>query len=91
MGWDDGRARQVLRMVFDAAIAAADPRVVLARHLPERPRGRCVVVGAGKSAAVMAAALEDAWPDVPLSGVVVTPGAAATLPELQAAGFHYAK
>ena len=72
MGWDDGRARQVLRMVFDAAIAAADPRVVLARHLPERPRGRCVVVGAGKSAAVMAAALEDAWPDVPLSGVVVT-------------------
>jgi glycerate 2-kinase len=72
MGWDDGRARQVLRTLFDAAIAAADPLVVLARHLPERPRGRCVVVGAGKSAAVMAAALEAAWPDVALSGVVVT-------------------
>ncbi|HEY0419921.1 MAG TPA: glycerate kinase [Acetobacteraceae bacterium] len=71
-GWDDGRARAVLRRVFDAAVAAADPRVVLARHLPEPPKGRCVVVGGGKSAAVMAAALEDAWPDVPLSGVVVT-------------------
>jgi hydroxypyruvate reductase len=72
MAWDDARARSALRAVFDAAVAAADPRVVLARHLPERPRGRCIVVGAGKSAAVMAAALEDAWPDVPLSGVVVT-------------------
>ena len=72
MAWDDGRARAALRAVFDAAVAAADPRVVLARHLPERPAGRCVVVGAGKSAAVMAAALEDAWPEVTLSGVVVT-------------------
>ena len=72
MGWDEGRARSTLRALFDAAVAAADPRVVLARHLPERPRGRCVVVGAGKSAAVMAAALEEAWPDVALSGVVVT-------------------
>jgi len=70
--WDDARARSVLRAVFDAAVAAADPRVVLARHLPEKPRGRSIVVGAGKSAAVMAAALEDAWPEVPLSGVVVT-------------------
>jgi hydroxypyruvate reductase len=69
---DDARARSVLRSVFDAAVAAADPRVVLARHLPEKPAGRCIVVGAGKSAAVMAAALEDAWPDVPLSGLVVT-------------------
>jgi glycerate-2-kinase len=47
--------------------------VVLARHLPEPPRsGRVVVVGAGKSAAVMAAAVESAWPQVPLTGVVVT-------------------
>jgi hydroxypyruvate reductase len=72
MAWDDARARVALRAVFDAAVAAADPRVVLARHLPERPRGRCIVVGAGKSAAVMAAALEDAWPDFLLTGVVVT-------------------
>ena len=71
--WTDDRARAALRHIFDAAIASADPRVVLARHLPEPPRqGRVVVVGAGKSAAVMAAALEDAWPEVPLSGLVVT-------------------
>jgi hydroxypyruvate reductase len=72
MGWDDHRARAALRAIFDAAVAAADPRVVLAAHLPEPPKGRCIVVGAGKSAAVMAAAVEAAWPDVPLSGVVVT-------------------
>ncbi len=72
MAWDDTRARQVLQAAFDAAVASADPRQVLARHLPEPPAGRCVVVGAGKSAAQMALALEDAWPDVPLSGLVVT-------------------
>ena len=72
MQWNDARARAALRRMFDAAVAAADPRVMLARHLPTKPAGRCVVVGAGKSAAVMAAALEDAWPDVALSGLVVT-------------------
>jgi len=71
-GWDDRRARTALRAIFDAAVAAADPGVVLAAHLPQKPAGRCVVVGAGKSAALMAAALEAAWPDVALGGVVVT-------------------
>ncbi|GGL70228.1 glycerate kinase type-2 family protein [Wenxinia marina] len=61
-----------LRRLFAAAVAAADPAEMLARHLPERPRGRCIVVGAGKSAAAMARAVEAAWPDVDLSGVVVT-------------------
>ncbi len=74
--WDDGRARAVLRRIFDAGVAAADPHRVLAAHLPEKPRGRCVVVGGGKSAAVMAAALEAAWPDLVddgrMSGLVVT-------------------
>ncbi len=72
MDWDDARARQTLRALFDAAVAAADPRKVLAAHLPDKPNGRCIVVGGGKSAAVMAAALEDAWPDVALEGTVVT-------------------
>ncbi len=72
MAWDDARARAALRSAFDAAVAAADPRRVLPYHLPDKPRGRCIVVGAGKSAALMAAVLEDAWPDVPLAGVVVT-------------------
>ena len=72
MVWDDARARQALRALFDAAVAAAEPRKVLAAHLPDKPGGRCIVVGGGKSAAVMAAALEDAWPDVALEGTVVT-------------------
>src|SRR5580658_5471552 len=73
MTWDDARARAALRHLFDIAIAASDPRHVLAAHLPEKPTGgRCVVVGGGKSAAVMAAALEEAWPDVALEGTVVT-------------------
>jgi glycerate 2-kinase len=70
--WNDERARTVLRRVFDAAVASADPRSAVARHLPEKPRGRCVVVGAGKASAAMAAGLDAAWPDVELSGVVVT-------------------
>jgi glycerate 2-kinase len=71
--WTDMTARAALRALFDSAIAAADPRTVLARHLPPKPAlGRCIVVGGGKSAAVMAAALEEAWPDVALEGTVVT-------------------
>src|SRR6201996_8843950 len=73
MAWDDSRARAALRTLFDTAVAAADPRRVLAAHLPPKPAtGRCIVVGGGKSAAVMAAALEDAWPDVALEGTVIT-------------------
>jgi hydroxypyruvate reductase len=72
MNWDDTRARAALRTLFDVAVAAVDPRKILAAHLPAQPRGRCIVVGCGKSAAVMAAALEDAWPGVPLEGSVIT-------------------
>lgn len=67
---DDAPA--LLRRMMEAAIAAADPATVLARHLPEKPKGRCIVIGAGKSAAAMARAVEQAWPDLDLSGVVVT-------------------
>ncbi len=72
MQWTDAHARQLLRTLFDTAVQAADPRAVLPAHLPPRPTGRCMVVGTGKSAAVMAAALEEAWPDIPLTGTVVT-------------------
>jgi hydroxypyruvate reductase len=67
-------AREIalLRQLFDAALRAADARLVLPAYLPEKPAGRCVVVGAGKAAAAMAAAVDAAWPDVHLSGVVVT-------------------
>jgi hydroxypyruvate reductase len=64
--------RAFLRALFTAAVRAADPRDVLAAHLPPKPRGRCVVVGAGKASAAMAAAVDAAWPDVELGGAVVT-------------------
>ena len=70
--WTDERARTTLREIFDAAIASAAPDAAIRRHLPEKPKGRCIVVGAGKAAAAMAAALDAAWPDVALSGVVAT-------------------
>jgi glycerate 2-kinase len=70
--WTDERARAALRAMFDAAVASAAPGPAVLRHLPEKPRGRCVVVGAGKASAAMAAAVDAAWPDVSLSGVVVT-------------------
>jgi len=70
--WNDTSARDALNRIFMAAVASADPAKVLQQHLPSPPRGRCVVVGAGKASAAMAAALEAAWPNVDLSGVVVT-------------------
>ncbi|MEL6233603.1 MAG: glycerate kinase [Pseudomonadota bacterium] len=63
--------RAFLSDVFHVAVAAADPRELLPRHLPPPPAGRLVVIGAGKGAAQMARAFEDLWPG-PLSGVVVT-------------------
>ncbi|PWB84188.1 MAG: glycerate kinase [Methylocystaceae bacterium] len=63
--------RTLLRAMFDAAVAAAHPSVSLSRHLPAPPKGRTIVVGAGKAAASMAAAVEAHWPG-PLEGLVVT-------------------
>jgi hydroxypyruvate reductase len=62
----------LMRASFAAAVAAADPLKILADHLPTPPRGKVVVVGAGKAAASMAVAVENAWPHVPLEGVVIT-------------------
>lgn len=61
----------LLRDLFAAAIAAALPERCLAGKLPSPPRGRTLVVGAGKASAAMAAALERLWPGA-LSGIVVT-------------------
>jgi glycerate 2-kinase len=57
--------------MFDAAIASAQPAVCIPPHLPPAPRGRLIVVGAGKASAAMARAVEDHWQG-PLSGLVVT-------------------
>ena len=63
--------RSVLRALFDAAVDAAAPARCLPPHLPEPPRGRTVVVGAGKASAAMARAVADHWPGE-LGGLVIT-------------------
>jgi hydroxypyruvate reductase len=57
--------------MFDAAVAAAQPALCLPAHLPPPPKGRTIVIGAGKASAAMARALEDHWAG-PLTGLVVT-------------------
>jgi hydroxypyruvate reductase len=57
--------------MFDAAIAAAQPALCLPVHLPQPPKGRTIIIGAGKASAAMARALEDNWVG-PLEGLVVT-------------------
>ena len=57
--------------MFDAAIEAAQPALCLPPHLPARPKGRLIVIGAGKASAAMAKAVEDHWPGT-LTGLVVT-------------------
>ncbi|QTP60209.1 glycerate kinase [Billgrantia antri] len=65
-----------LRRLADVAVTAVHPDSLVADLLPDPPPGRTVVVGAGKAAASMAAALERAWqsrcPNAPLTGLVVT-------------------
>jgi len=63
--------RDLLRRMFDAAVAAAQPEHCVPPHLPEPPKGRLVVIGAGKASAAMAKAVEERWPGA-LSGLVVT-------------------
>ena len=50
--------RPLLRAIFDAAVAAAHPDVVLAAHLRPLPKGRVICLAAGKAAAAMSAAAE---------------------------------
>jgi hydroxypyruvate reductase len=63
--------RQLLLDMFKAAIAAAQPALCVPPALPEAPRGRLIVIGAGKASAEMARAVEGHWPG-PLTGLVVT-------------------
>ncbi|MGL4324626.1 MAG: glycerate kinase type-2 family protein [Beijerinckiaceae bacterium] len=63
--------RDLLQRMFRAAIDAAQPALCLARYLPEKPPGRVIIIGAGKAAATMAAAVEAQWQG-PLDGLVIT-------------------
>jgi len=65
--------RTLLRQLYDVAVERALPGRVLAAQLPPPPKGRTLVLGAGKAGGAMAQALEGAWPaDAPLSGLVIT-------------------
>lgn len=64
-----------LASLFNAAVAAAQPERVIAQYLPEKPKGRLVVIGAGKGSAQMGRAFERAWKEKygeAVSGVIVT-------------------
>ncbi|UCV12377.1 glycerate kinase [Dechloromonas denitrificans] len=63
--------REILRRLFDAAIAAADPAICVPPHLPLDDGGRLIVIGAGKASAAMARAVEQHWSG-PLDGLVIT-------------------
>ena len=65
---DDSRA--FLTSLFHVAVAAADPMKVIGDHLPPRPKGRVVVIGAGKASARMAEAVEQTWG--PCDGLIIT-------------------
>lgn len=69
--FDPTDPRALLRRMFDAAVASAQPALCLPAHLPPPPKGRMIVIGAGKASAAMARALEDNWRG-PLEGLVVT-------------------
>ncbi|RVC02672.1 glycerate kinase, partial [Mesorhizobium sp. M7A.F.Ca.AU.001.01.1.1] len=63
--------KSFLVSIFNAAVAAADPERTIRDHLPAKPKGRTIVIGAGKGSAQMAAAFEKVW-DAPIEGLVVT-------------------
>jgi len=69
----DSDARGFLRALYDAAVERALPAANTAAFLPPPPKGRTLVLGAGKAGGAMAAAVDALWPrDAPLSGLVVT-------------------
>lgn len=68
---DGAGVARLLRQMFGAAIASAQPAVCLPAHLPQAPKGRRIVIGAGKAAAAMARVVEDHWQGR-LEGLVVT-------------------
>lgn len=63
--------RTLLERLFSEAVSKAQPALAVARHLPAPPKGRTIVIGAGKASAQMARAFEQAWPGE-ISGLVVT-------------------
>ncbi len=70
MAIDDKGAAGLLRGLFDRAVEVADPMRMMPAHLPPKPPGRVLVIGAGKASARMAEAVESVWG--PCEGLVIT-------------------
>lgn len=64
--------RATLQSLFELAVERAQPALAVSRHLPQAPKGRTIVIGAGKASAQMARAFELAWPHEISAGLVVT-------------------
>lgn len=73
-GAGSAEKKMLLERMFAAAVDAAQPENIIAEHMPVAPKGRTVVIGAGKASAAMARAFERNWkgPMSQLSGLVVT-------------------
>ena len=71
-----GTPETLLRAMFDSAVDVASPKLSIRQHLPARPNGRTIIVGAGKAAAAMAQAVETEWRELgeagELGGLVIT-------------------
>ncbi|WEJ33109.1 glycerate kinase [Devosia sp. SD17-2] len=63
--------KDLLKGLFETAVERAQPALAVSQFLPQKPKGRTIVIGAGKASAQMARAFEKAW-DEPLNGLVVT-------------------
>jgi len=64
--------RALLQEMFEAAIWSAQPELCIPNHLPPAPKGRLIVVGAGKASAAMARSVEENWKGEIAAGLVVT-------------------
>lgn len=70
---DTFNIKALLTDLFLAGIGSVDTQKAVQANLPAKPKGKCIVVGAGKCAGPMALAVEAAWPDVDIRGAVVVP------------------
>ncbi len=64
--------RMLLERMFSIAIARAQPELCIPLYVPPMPRGRLLVIGAGKASSAMARAVESCYPNAKLEGLVVT-------------------
>ena len=64
--------REHLLTIMNAALESVATAAAVQRNLPQKPKGKCVIIGAGKASAEMAAAVEEVWGDVDISGIVTT-------------------